>query len=236
VGCLKLTSWIKENPKLHASEISTVHKRFPDVRVIEHQGRLLLEGPFPALDDAGAILRQYRLLVAFPQDYPSWIPDTFMQEPHVKHIAARHIFSKNGRACLCLIHEVPNYFPTGSRFDTYFERLLRPWLIGQAYYDENGKWPWPARPHNKEGILEGLGELIGLPGPEVIENFAQLLVRKNRAGGHELCPCSSGDKLRNCHRELYNKCRDVLPERALLAYRQFLNASPAKSVYKGNGA
>lgn len=34
-----------------------------------------------------------------------------------------------------------------------------------------------------------------------------LLARKNQPKGHETCPCNSGKKLRNCHRDVLYDAR-----------------------------
>ena len=36
----------------------------------------------------------------------------------------------------------------------------------------------------------------------------KLLAKKNRPKGHEHCPCGSGERLRNCHRELLYSTRE----------------------------
>jgi hypothetical protein len=43
--------------------------------------------------------------------------------------------------------------------------------------------------------------------PSIVE-FMRLLARKNRPKGHEICPCGSGERLRNCHRELLYSIRE----------------------------
>ena len=37
---------------------------------------------------------------------------------------------------------------------------------------------------------------------QTVVEFMRLLARKNRPKGHEICPCGSGERLRNFHREL----------------------------------
>ena len=213
-------SWQKRNPDLYATEISAVRRRFPDVSIEESKGRILLKGLFPVRTKCGSTLRQYRLLVVFPPNYPEWIPDTFMLEPDVKHIVERHI-EINGRACLCLPHEIRSYFPGEIRFEAFVDRLLTPWLIGQAYYDEHDHWPpWLTREHGKKGILQGFSDLLAIKDLNAVERYARLLVRKNPAKGHELCPCGSGRKLRNCHSDLYHRCRESLPKEAINMYRK----------------
>ena len=213
--------WYKSNSEFYAKEMAAVRRRFPDVVIKVSKGIISLEGLFPVQSTNGSTLQKYHLSVEFPNNYPEWIPETFMLEPSVKHIAERHIES-NGRACLCLPHEIPNHLPDGIRFEAYFDRLLTPWLIGQAYYDQKDRWPWPTIEHGKKGVLKGFSELLDIEDLNVVEQFAKLLVRKNPAKGHERCPCGSRQKLRDCHSDLYYQCRECLPEKAIQIYREQL--------------
>ena len=181
----------------------------------------MLDGPFPVLDMKNSVIRHYLLKVSFPKNYPKWIPEVFMQEPGVHFVAERHM-ETNGRACLCLPHEIPKYLPDGISFEPFLNRLLNPWLIGQTCYDKQHCWPWSYRSHGTQGILEGFSELLGIDDLEIVGRFAKLLVRKKPAKGHELCPCDSGKKMRNCHVELYRQCRKALPLPALQIYRRLL--------------
>lgn len=213
--------WHKQNPELYKAEMSTVRRRFPDVSIEEKPGCVHLEGLFPIMTNSGSILRQYRLHVVFPHNYPKWIPDTFLLEQNIERIPDRHI-DRDGRACLCLPHEIIEILKGEIRFETYFDLLLKPWLFGQMYYDEHGHWPGTTREHGKEGIIQGFSELLGIENKYVVEQFAKLLVRKNKAKGHEPCPCGSGLKLRYCHSDFYNQCRESLPKEAIDMYRKLL--------------
>lgn len=212
-------SWYNRNPELYEAEMSAVRRRFPDVRTEVYRGYVCFEGLFPVRTKNGSTLRRYGLCIVFPRNYPQWIPDSYMMEPNVKFFAERHI-DRSGRACLCLPHEVPSYFPEGVRFDAYIDHLLTPWLIGQAYYDEYDDWPWPTRKHGRKGILQGFSELLAIEDLSEVERYVHLLVRKNPAKGHEMCPCDSGRKLRDCHSDLYYRCRENLPKEAITIYRK----------------
>jgi hypothetical protein len=212
-------SWIQQNRDIDNEECSAIRQRLPDVEINTDSGLLVAKGPFPIFKE-GVIIRRYILALVFPKNYPEWVPTVFMLEPHVKYIPDRHIFN-NGGACLCLPHEVMQHLPNGIRFADFLDRLLAPWLIGQASYDKHGKWPLPARAHNREGILEGFSDLLDIKEPEVVERYARLLVRKNPAKGHEPCPCGSELKLRDCHKDLYYRCRDKIPSRVQEMYRKW---------------
>lgn len=213
--------WQKQNPELYKAEISAIRRRFPDVSIEEKEGRIHLKGLFPVRTNSGSTLQQFRLHVVFPQNYPEWIPDSFMLEPNIERIAERHI-EKNGRACLCLPHKILSILKGEIRFEAYFDHLLTPWLIGQVYYNKYDCWPWPTRNHGKEGILQGLSDFLNIKDLKIVERYVKLLVRKNPAKGHELCPCGSGRKLRNCHSDLYHQCRECLPNEAINIYRNLI--------------
>ena len=86
--------------------------------------------------------------------------------------------------------------------------MVAPFLAWQAYFDAFHKPPsWGERPHFGKGIHEFYAELLGIPNEADIIGFMKLLARKNQPKGHELCPCNSGNRLRNCHRELIIRAR-----------------------------
>ena len=225
--------WHKRNPDLYASEMSAVRRRYPDVAIQFTLGRVCLNGLFPVQAQDGSTIRCYHLAMVFPASYPEWVPDCWMLEPGVQHIADRHMDTK-GRACLCLPHEVPDYFPEGIRFETYADRLLTPWLVGQAYFDTHGRWPpWPTREHGKDGIIQGFAELLGISDPAATDRYARLLVREKPAKGHELCPCGSSRKLRDCHEDLYRRSREAIPKTAMEMYRKYFvlyDRAPASNI------
>jgi hypothetical protein len=59
-----------------------------------------------------------------------------------------------------------------------------------------------------EGVIEYYSELLGMKKSPLIAEFMRLLARKNRLKGHERCLCGSGERLRNCHRELLYSIRE----------------------------
>ncbi len=212
-------SWQRRDSVLYSEESSVIRRRLPDVMIREHEGKVVLEGQFPVYDSQRSVIRKYLLGVVFPGDYPDWIPRVVMLEPGVEWIADRHIFTR-GTACLCLPHEIPSYLPDSIRFEPFLDRLVNPWLLGQAFYDRNGRWPWPDRSHGKKGILEGFSDLLGIDDLATVERYAKLLVRKHPAKGHERCPCGSGKALRHCHSAFYHQYRRALPRRAMRVYRK----------------
>jgi hypothetical protein len=212
--------WQNDRTPFFEEECRAIRKTFPDVELLEVHGLIFLRGDFPVHDNNGTEVERYRLEIWFPHNYPDLIPKVVAIDKRIQPIADRHVF-RNRVACLCLPHEIARYLPKIS-FMLFWENLLKFWLIGQACYDQNGVWPFKARPHNSAGIYEGFSELLGLSDQKAVKNFTSLLLRKNPAKGHELCPCGSGLKLRDCHQSEYQRVRFLLMPDVLNAYRKHL--------------
>lgn len=215
-------AWFQKNPDIFQCDMGYIRRTFPDVSVYIKHWTVRLDGPFPVLNDKGITIGSYKLKVVFPADYPDWIPDVYMLEPNVPPCAERHI-DCDGKACLCLPHEVPRLVGHSVTFEAFHKRLLNYWLVGQLAYERTGEWPYKAWEHGIEGVIEGFTEITGFNNREAVTRFLQLLVRKNPAKGHEWCPCGSGLRLRNCHFDLYRQCRQCLPFRAYKVYRRYLS-------------
>lgn len=87
--------------------------------------------------------------------------------------------------------------------------VYRAFLVWQAYYDAHQKPPpWGERSHFVNGIIEYYSELLDIKKCQYVVKFMRLLARKNYPKGHEICPCGSGERLRNCHRELLYSIRE----------------------------
>ena len=79
------------------------------------------------------------------------------------------------------------------------------------------------RSHFGQGILEFYAEWLDIPLDSNLVGFMKLLARKNHPKGHEICPCGSGQRLRNCHRDLVYANRLKLPWLAVQKDLEVLN-------------
>lgn len=219
-----MAQWYKNNRKLFWKEMEILSSTCPLLR-------LAIMGPGFKINEACSLKREsaivhgtyilqvpdstrqieYGIVLVIPENYPKAVPQMFCNDPKLPiGNIDRHIM-KDGRACLGVQAEIGMYWPPGSTIVDFLDKFVAPFLAWQFYYDVFQRPPpWGARPHGKQGILEFYGELLGIPADsstESIEKFMELLARKNQPGGHEPCPCGSGKKLRNCHRELVYEVR-----------------------------
>ena len=169
-----------------------------------------------------------------PGSYPRGIPKLRCHPKEIPWSMDRHVEPGTGLACLCVSSEYRKHWPPGSDLTDFLEVLVRPYLVGQAYYQAHGRWPpGHERSHGVAGIIEAYKELlaplesVSLP---VIVSFMKLLARKTHPKGHELCPCGSGMRLRNCHRSLLGEFRqEVDPEHAGQDLKRVLGSIPTRT-------
>nr|MBC8361659.1 SEC-C domain-containing protein [Candidatus Desulfatibia profunda] len=151
----------------------------------------------------------YGIVLVLPKNYPKLPPQMFCNDLKLPiNNIDRHIM-KDGRACLGVHAEIGMRWKPGSTIVTFLDDLVAPFLAWQAYYDKyHEPPPWGERSHYKQGILEFYAELLKRPIDSTIEGFMRLLARANRPKGHEPCPCNSGKRLRNCHRDMLYEARE----------------------------
>ncbi len=150
----------------------------------------------------------YGIVLVIPSNYPKLPPQMFCNDSKLPiDNIDRHIM-KDGRACLGVQAEIGMRWQPGSKIVDFLDNLIAPFLAWQTYYEAFRKPPpWGERPHYGPGILEFYAELLNRSVDSSIEGFMRLLARKNQPKGHELCPCNSGERLRNCHKDLLYKTR-----------------------------
>lgn len=151
---------------------------------------------------------EYGIVLVLPDDYPKMPPEMFCNDPKLPiGKVDRHIMG-DGRACLGVHAEIHMRWSSQSGIVGFLENLVAPFLAWQSYYDFHQEPPpWGERSHEAPGILEFYAELLGMPLDSSLMGFIRLLARKNQPKGHEPCPCGSGKRLRDCHRDLLYRAR-----------------------------
>jgi len=167
---------------------------------------------------------EYKIVLVFPPDYPKNFPVLYCNDPKLPiGNIDRHIMG-DGSACLGVKGEIAMRWQSNRTLVQFLKDFVEPFLVWQAYYDIFQKPPeWGARSHFRPGILEFYAELLDMPLDSNLVGFMKLLARKNQPKGHEICPCDSGQRLRNCHRDLVYENRLKVPWLAVQEDLEVLN-------------
>ena len=198
--------------------LSVVGPGFPINSVLETKAECALAHGVYAIsapDIDGEIA--YGIALLLPEKYPNSPPIMFCNDPKLPiNNIDRHILTK-GQACLEVLPEIKRRWPLESSIADFLINLVDPFLAWQAYYDTFGKPPkWGERLHGKGGIIEYYADLLSRPADETVVGFMKLLARKNQPKGHEICPCGSMEKLRNCHYKNIRSIRKIITPNTVL--------------------
>ena len=207
--------WYQGNRKLFREERKTLASAFPLLR-------LAVVGPEFKINSVCTLKREcavvhgmynlripdscrqieYGIVLVLPSNYPKRPPQMFCNDPKLPIGGIERHIMKDGSACLGVGAEIGLQWFHDSTIADFLGHLVAPFLVWQAYYDEYGKPPWGDLSHGSQGILECYAELLGRSADSTVVGFMELLGKKNSPKGHEPCPCNSGKRLRDCHRDL----------------------------------
>ncbi|NQT57277.1 MAG: hypothetical protein HQ551_13725 [Desulfobacteraceae bacterium] len=222
MGFSLMTPWYKSNRKLFREERAALTAVAPLLGMVTagpgfrlnserslEQESVVVHGTYGIFIPDSAQQIEYGISIFMPIKYPKHLPDMFCNDPMLAiDNIDRHIMD-DGSACLGVYADIMTRWSLKPGIVSFLENFVAPFLVWQAYYDAHQKPPsWGERSHFTEGIIEYYAELLGIYKRTSVVEFMKLLGRKNRPKGHERCPCGSGDRLRNCHRDLLYSIRE----------------------------
>jgi hypothetical protein len=129
----------------------------------------------------------------------------------VDPIPSRHFNQNDKSACLCSpLEEGVFLFPELS-LPKFIRHLVIPFLYGQVFYSNYGKWPWKEYAHGAAGLLESYSEInnssklqecldkLSKQEKPTWERIKQALGQKSEIKGHTTCFCQKMGHIRSCH-------------------------------------
>ena len=105
---------------------------------------------------------------------------------------------KDGSLCLETDTVIRMRFTDGFDLIAWMDEFVEPYYFSYEFYSRFGVFPFGERPHGIEGMLHAYCEMFC---EEDVNKVIRLLiyVAEQKYRGHQLCPCQSGRKVRDCH-------------------------------------
>ncbi len=122
----------------------------------------------------------------------------------------RHFDQSDGSACLCSPFDEDEFLRPKFDFRAFLERLVIPFLYGQAFYTRNQRWPWAECEHGTMGIIESYPSCSARESAEkclrllrgnslVWIRIRKALKQRAHLNGNMQCFCGRGIRIKNCH-------------------------------------
>ena len=167
---------------------------------------------------------RYDVHIRLVTDFPKTEPRVFEVGGRIPREIDRHV-SWDGTCCLT-VWEVWLATAPDVSFEAFLTGPAYEFFLSQFYYEINGEWPFGEWSHFQKGFEEACAEVLGLPDEEN-QLYAYLeVLSKQRPKGHWSCPCGSGKRLRDCHREGVMALHEKIPPP--LATRMLDRMSPGR--------
>ena len=190
--------WFKKNSLLLYTVKREVKENYPFLRVIVSDKNVFIQGTYELILE-GIVVECFKILVILPDNFPRELPRLFEIGGRFPITAKRHFFL-NGKACLFIEEERFKYWPSSSIKD-FIDGPIRNFFISQLYFEKKSKWPFGAREHDEVGIMQFYLEYLDIHNYRVLLKFLEYFSSGKIKESH-LCPCGSGNKIRNCvHKE-----------------------------------
>ena len=180
-------------------QINAVTEWYPSLSVISGEDGYTLTGivamaktynDVPLYDD-------YHLKIVVPADFPTHMPSVFDTNNDVPEEFMH--FLNDGSFCLGAYCDLRSFLDAHPSLVSFIDEIVMSYLYSASYYRVYGTFPYGARSHGTEGIIEAYRERYKTDNDLLLTRLLLRLIGKTPYRGHSPCPCGSGKHLRNCH-------------------------------------
>jgi hypothetical protein len=199
--------WFEATPPAYDELRATLRRRYPTLHAEVADRKVRVVGTFALLGDADASDR-YSIKVELPDDYPRSVPSVWETAGRIERVVERHVFPRTAALCVGVPVELWVRLASDFSIESYLEKAVRPYLIGNSLIEEGKPWPFDESAHGSKGVLEFYERYLGISDPAAVGHFL-IAILQDRVRGHWNCPCGSGKAIRKCHVESVRALRAV---------------------------
>lgn len=200
-------------------------------------GKFIVAGnlSFTSHHDGKTIKDDYDIEMLIPNDYPQNPPTVKETGNKIPRNKDNHVNPKDGTICLGAPLAVRRTFAKGRNLLWFVREQVVRFLFLHSYKKEYGIMLVDGLPHEIEGILEYYKELFSVQDNWHILGLLKILA-DDKYKGHTLCPCSSGQKLRNCHGPILKEIKQYMSPNYYLKEHlcifKFLNKNEKRNHFR----
>lgn len=198
-------------------QIQEIIIRFPELKLSKTDNNILISGKIDInceyLDEH--IIDEYEVRIVI-NNYPENLP--IIRETN-KRIPLKygHVY-KDGELCLATDDEIKLTLGENFTLNQWIDNFVIPYFFGYSYFEKYGVMPFGERSHGARGIKEFYKDFFGVDTEKKTISFLNFIssFKNYKYKGHHICPCGSGKRVRDCHKNILLKCEDNYVQRILL--------------------
>jgi len=159
-----------------------------------YSGKIAFSANF---QDLGLIEDEFEVEIMFPVDGMDKVPSAKEIGGRIPRDIDYHV-ARDGIMCLGAPLDIRRKFKEQPSLQSFIDKVLIPFLYSFRFKQEHGYMPYGELSHGGKGIIEYYRELFDTDSELKALELLKILVEDNYRG-HIPCPCSRGERLRNCH-------------------------------------
>lgn len=178
--------------------------RQPDLEFSESEKYLRASGRFHIYEtvDGSNVLDSFDVVFCFERSFPENEPYIAETGKRLPRDIDRHVYPW-GQCCTCIW---PQWRGTVKDLTVkaFVDGPVRDFFLSQLYFEQHKTWPFGEWRHGRSGLIQAAKSMLGLDGQDLNERQLRAYMSAATAKsikGHWACPCGSGKRLRDCHRE-----------------------------------
>jgi hypothetical protein len=151
----------------------------------------------------------FSLEIVVPNGFPEDIPIVKSTDGRIRANNYKgHVYT-NGQLCLELSTAIIAFLQGNPSLLAFLIKYLDTYLCGFLFYQKRKYLPFGEHKHGVDGLLDYYCELFETTDIKLAYSLLFCLCRENLKG-HIQCPCQSGKRYRDCHREKINELKASL--------------------------
>ena len=189
-------------------EVEILLEQQPLLLKSEGDGGLKISGNYKICNRLEDVVFEdyFALEIFIPDDFPDEIPTVITTDSKIKAYNYKgHVYS-NGQFCLEIDTAIAAFLLYNPILLGFLTKYLDTFLCGFLFYQKHKRLPFGEHKHGIGGLLDFYCELFATTDKRTAYSLLACLFKDNLKG-HIQCPCQSGNRFRNCHRERISELR-----------------------------
>lgn len=169
-------------------------------------------------EDGEVIEDNYTLRITYPPNYPERLPVAHELDGKVRDVEDHDHLLIDESLCLEVTPEKYIRFKSkGENARAFYQYLLDPYLYRNSYLRKNRDEPYPGRATGLSGRVQWMREYFQI---DDTTTGLKILLYIVEYGYHRQndCPCGSGEKIRNCHKDQIQAIKNLVPKDIVITF------------------
>lgn len=179
-------------------ESQEIESLFPDLDIKIMKNNIILQGHLQINNVCRDehIIDEFFIKIDISDKYPDELPNVVLLDSKVRSTYG-HIY-EDGTLCLGTPAEI--MIKLGDEFSLlrFIDNYVIPYFVTYKYYVKYRIMPYGERSHGTEGKIEFYKEYFNVDSKDKLIKILEYICNKDYRG-HNLCPCGSQKKIRDCH-------------------------------------